>query len=645
MTQTTECEKIVLFKERINNIVAHTCFNNKSYFGFKSNVLKSGICKYIRRSEKEKFKWCVVEMLLFNFNKKGYALITNLINRLKILIMEELAVNEITAIILGIKKLDLFDKDRDNNMNKILEFCDIVIKCKKTRSVSYINWWWKTHPIEYNIDEIIINKVKKYEKKGDNEELLKLGELLIGFIENYDEKLFDIYNKMILIQNAGNRYRRKDGVYLFMQIIENYYCTNQYYKIIFDFALNMFHRKNMKERYYFGIWIGMLMLNKKVTDSIDIQTKIHQVNTIINTNELCEYFINRQQIIIDDYVINDYHVNKKYTLEKFSKVGAWVKHEDMTFLGEEKFLKYKNNYIKYKQITNSKKKLPKQPQKQEKQPQKQQKNTNEREKHRIEKYKKIKKIRGKPDFNDLEKDLDFIKDIDEKKIILCSNLTCGNKVMCFEYEGKIWKEGRKSMNYNRDYCVLDECKQLFDLEKIGMKRVLTNFRIEKIDKGKKNWNNNWQKVEIKEGQEHVVYCVMNKIRPGEEIGKHKNQLLENKVLFKEFVKIGVFRGIFRVSDFNKRNVLLKYNNKLVSIDEGDIGKRLDILGRKEQWLIKQLNKDKTIINEIIQEITNIDINKVFDIMMKYKFNNQLSNIVYNNWIMLKHDLIKEGIHF
>ena len=65
----------------------------------------------------------------------------------------------------------------------------------------------------------------------------------------------------------------------------------------------------------------------------------------------------------------------------------------------------------------------------------------------------------------------------QAKIKLCTDNTCGNKVMCFEYDGKIWKEGRKSMNYNRDYCVVDECKELFGLEKIGMKRVLADFRI------------------------------------------------------------------------------------------------------------------------------------------------------------------------
>ena len=83
--------------------------------------------------------------------------------------------------------------------------------------------------------------------------------------------------------------------------------------------------------------------------------------------------------------------------------------------------------------------------------------------------------------------------------------------MCFEYDGKIWKESRKSMFYNRDYCVIDECKELFGLRKIGMERVLSNFRIEKIDKSKKSWKDNWHKVIIGEDEENVVYCVMNKI--------------------------------------------------------------------------------------------------------------------------------------
>ena len=261
---------------------------------------------------------------------------------------------------------------------------------------------------------------------------------------------------------------------------------------------------------------------------------------------------------------------------------------------------------------------------------------------RMEKYKRIKKMRGSPEFDDLENSLDFVEGIDESKIKICTEKTCGNKVMCFEYEGKIWKEGRKSMNYNRDYCVLDECKEVFGLEKIGMKRVLSNFRIEKIDKGKKSWVNNWHKVK-NEDKKPVVYCVMDKVDHGIEIGKNK-KMLKNREILKEFVKIGVFRGIFRVSDFNGRNVLIKEGDKLVSIDEGDIGKRVSILGGREKWLVKMLNKDKSIINEILNEVDgHLKKEIVVKKMKEYKFNDELCGEVLNNWKNLYNDLKSEGV--
>ena len=46
---------------------------------------------------------------------------------------------------------------------------------------------------------------------------------------------------------------------------------------------------------------------------------------------------------------------------------------------------------------------------------------------RSEKYKRIKRMRGKPNFDDLEKNLRYVDGIDESKITLCSDTTCGNK--------------------------------------------------------------------------------------------------------------------------------------------------------------------------------------------------------------------------
>ena len=278
----------------------------------------------------------------------------------------------------------------------------------------------------------------------------------------------------------------------------------------------------------------------------------------------------------------------------------------------------------------------------------------------------IKKLRGKPNFDDLEKDLEFIdgKNIDVNYIKLCSDKTCGNKVMCFEFVtaswGKpntVWKESRKSMNYNRDYACIDGCKELFGLKKIGMKRVLSDFRIEKIDKNEKSWINNWKKVYT--GDEKVVYCVMNKIthcnwKVPMEIGdiKHSFQNGECRRHLKEFAKIGVFRGIFRCSDFNCRNVLVGCDKSylpdyFVSIDEGDIGKRLDIIGKRERWLIKALNKDKTIINEILSELTyqHTKIIMSLEEMERYKFSRQLIDEVEKNWKNLKADLEAEGVLF
>ena len=96
---------------------------------------------------------------------------------------------------------------------------------------------------------------------------------------------------------------------------------------------------------------------------------------------------------------------------------------------------------------------------------------------------------------------------------------------------------------------------------------------------------------------------------------------------------------------------MKGEDQLVSIDEGDIGKRLDIIGGREKWLIDELNKDKMIIKEILSELISIELPLVKSIpiiaekMKKYKFNDELVNEVGKNFKNLKKDLEKEGIEF
>ena len=178
-----------------------------------------------------------------------------------------------------------------------------------------------------------------------------------------------------------------------------------------------------------------------------------------------------------------------------------------------------------------------------------------------------------------------------------------------------------------------------------MRRICSDFKIQKVDKSLKSWKNNWKKVKINEGEERVVYCEMNKVGDGVMGTKMKEKIMRERTLFKEFVKIGIVRGIFRVSDFNLRNVLINEKGKLVSIDEGDIGKRLNIIGKKQKSIINRMNQDKSIVNEILEEIAQVDPQKIYGIIMKYNFNDMIWQEIKKNWKNIKEDLVKEGVNF
>ena len=233
-------------------------------------------------------------------------------------------------------------------------------------------------------------------------------------------------------------------------------------------------------------------------------------------------------------------------------------------------------------------------------------------------------------------------EFDPDKIRLCLATTCGNKAMCFEYGGFIWKEGRETMNYNRDYICVDNCKLIFGLTSINMMRILSNFTIQKIDKTKKYWKDNWQKV-VSEKQ--IVYCRMRKIGNSEELIKYKKKVKTERVTLTELLKIAIFRGIFRVSDFNLKNVLVDGVN-LVSIDEGDIGKRVGIIGGRNKWLIKEINKKAGLCKSVLADINSNKVEKLDFIkreMKVFKFSPELIQEVEDNWKNLEKDLQSEGL--
>ncbi len=627
-----------------------TCFSSISHSGYKLDILKSAMQKYLRRKEKSKMIWCVAEIYLFHVfaqteqeKRATKGIITNMLNRLIIMMDEEMIFAEAGNFLVLRKLLEKFEEGGRNDFIYLYKICDILINARILRVNSDIRAYWDyrfRHDKQVYKDDDITSQ--------DDEASFK------EFVKEFNEGSYGCYYYMFKIFNGA---RETPGIKWFKTKKENIYKIWHYLfkrKVVMEnwilrknleYKLIEFHKKKRGERF---MWLSSaiqlvlnadkLGLNKFMYESNGKKIIKNMYENHVNKTEeekleiIKEVFENRKKLIIDEYCI-DQHCSKGRVMGKGKKdwktKGSLVVDEDKEYFVQEWRDYYRGKWKK--QAEQEEKKV---------EPKK------TRAEIRSEKYKRIKKMRGKPNFDDLEKNLRVVDGIDESKITLCSDITCGNKVMCFEYEGKIWKESRKSMFYNRDYCVVDDCKELFGLRKIGMERVLSNFRIEKIDKSKKSWVDNWHKVEIKEADEKVVYCVMDKITPGIEFGKKKREMLANRKMLKEFAKIGVFRGIFRASDFNGRNVLLKDDAKLVSIDEGDIGKRLDIIGGRERWLINELNRDKSIINEILNELDgNLQKELVVKKMIEYKFNDKLCEEVLNNWIKLYHDLKNEGIKF
>ena len=670
-----------------SKLAFRTCFSSVSFNGYKLDILKSAVQKYLRRREFDKMVWCVAEIYLFQVYAKTDAekratkgIISNLLNRLIIMLDEEMLFVECEKYLVVRRYMEEFEKSGRGNFDYLYKICDVMCGARMIRRNSDIRGYWS--PGKKNV------KVDNGYESDDY--------CFVKFKEKFETDDPECFLWMLKIFNKGEegdivRYRRKENIYMIWEYLfdRKNIKNNEVLRKCLEYRFEEFKKKR-SERFIFlsaSIDIAMYRGREQKEDWFDCKKKkkfniedlVREHGTkFVNRELIREVYLEWKKMEIDDYAI-DMHTSAGRKMGKnkidFIASGAVVVNEDKEYFVQE----WRDCYNKAKKASftaavalrkkKDEAKLEKANKKENKKEEKEaepKKGKTEREKVRAAKYKRIKKLRGKPNFDDLEKDLEFIdgKNIDVNYIKLCSDKTCGNKVMCFEFVtaswGKpntVWKESRKSMNYNRDYACIDGCKELFGLKKIGMKRVLSDFRIEKIDKNEKSWINNWKKVYT--GDEKVVYCVMNKIthcnwKVPMEIGdiKLSFQNGECRRHLKEFAKIGVFRGIFRCSDFNCRNVLVGCDKSylpdyFVSIDEGDIGKRLDIIGKREGWLVKALNKDKTIINEILNELTyqHTKIIMSLEEMERYKFSRQLIDEVEKNWKNLKADLEAEGVLF
>lgn len=215
-------------------------------------------------------------------------------------------------------------------------------------------------------------------------------------------------------------------------------------------------------------------------------------------------------------------------------------------------------------------------------------------------------------------------------LVLCDEVVCGNKVMCFENDGKIIKEMRKSFNEGRDCMVLDELKDLFGVRKIGIRRVKSDKGVVREDKSNKYWKDN---MEYEEGER--VYLVMKKFENVGSLSRNK-EFWKRKEVRMEYLKILLYRGIFMVSDSNKTNVLVNDRGELMSIDENHIGKRDCILSKRYKFRFEDYEEsDYERVLDDLMENSEGKVEEIRRVMEHYEFGDDMINVVINNFEGLK----------
>lgn len=665
-----------------------TCFSSISCAGYKLDILKSALQKYLRRREYDKMMWCCSEIYMFHSHattdkekQAAKGIISNMVNRLIIMMDEEMLFAEVGKYMKCMEWIKEFDKGGRDNFSLLVKVCKTMVGARMLRINSDIySYWWRGAGVykvvkvpglgleEAHYTPIEVHKeCKEILRDEDGTCWGYEYEYLLMFISAFRAGHASCYYWALAMfhsdkKGTRRRFRRTDSVYIIWEYLFKVAGDNEKLRKCLELKLEQFFVKTRHEQH---IWLSSaisILLNK---DKLDFD---EEWNIDVSEKEVLGIFQERKFLKIDDYAI-DMHCSAGRKLGKkkadFALEGCVVVGEDKEYYNRDwrdLYCDLKVNPAKYGIVDSNKRPKPKSKKvKKVKKEKKVKKNKNKNKKLVVvdNLVKELEEMKIEPAVEEPEELVNMIVDlkvvdekgmrfvdgseIKEEDIRICMEKTCGNKVMCFEYNGQIWKESRKSFEYNKDYELVDSCKEMFGLKKIGMERIESNFRIEKIEKKKSEWPGNWRKVMT--GDDKVVYCLMRKIGDGGNFSenKEKKKLLAKEEVLKEIAKIAMFRGIFRVTDFNLRNILIDDDGSLVSIDEGEIGKRKSIFGGREKWLKKHLTT--AIMGKAYSDIWNDHWGKKAEIcrqMKKFGYSEKTIDEVELNYDNLDDDLKIEG---
>ena len=229
------------------------------------------------------------------------------------------------------------------------------------------------------------------------------------------------------------------GEYIIWEYLFQLSKGNEYLLMYLQYKLEEYFVKTRGERL---IWLTASVMAVMHKDNMDWNPEKLTFDIDVTEADIHKVFEGREKLEIDDYAI-DMHCSLGRKMGKnkvdFIKEGSVVVDEDKEYFVKEwrdmynggkirSFEKQKKKKMKNKKIAHKKN------------------DVQASAAVRAQKERRIRKMRGKPDFNALEASLLFMDEsyFDPDKIQLCLATTCGNKAMCFEYGGIYLERGERN---------------------------------------------------------------------------------------------------------------------------------------------------------------------------------------------------------
>ncbi len=327
-----------------------------TYSGYKMDVMKSGIQKYIRRGMVDKALYCGFEMFRLG-EIGGNAAVTNLFNRIRIIAAEDVGVADFSVVIAVIDYVNRGER----NPAILKGMIKALAECKKTRVGSHLcNVYKRPESREYArskgilIDSDYAEEDEKFIEQHKNEQPFKdvENEDLKGCALIFYKRLLDRNFNAVTWWGFFEHYAATDNLKIKMR--DAYYDGNKWRKssrpisILFD-VLDMFVDKNAMnviKMACFSMAEPKPTKNKpnprndtKYMPVLSISAALFDVKyeyvSIPGDNSgLKNLLSGKYELEVDDYVI-DKHTSegaqKGKTRKDFVNEGAVVYPEDMRF--------------------------------------------------------------------------------------------------------------------------------------------------------------------------------------------------------------------------------------------------------------------------------------------------------------------------